>query len=78
MLFRSLDINIIHFAIIMVVNMELGMLTPPVGLNLFVVSGIMREKVENVIRGVIPFYGLFILVLVIIMIFPQLSLFLIR
>lgn len=74
----ALDINIIHFAIIMVVNMELGMLTPPVGLNLFVVSGIMREKVENVIRGVIPFYGLFILALVIIMIFPQLSLFLIR
>jgi len=74
----ALDINVYHFAIIMVINMELGMITPPVGLNLFVVSGIMKEKVENVIRGVIPFFGLFIIVLIIIMIFPQISLFLIE
>lgn len=52
---QTLDINVIHFAIIMVVNMELGMITPPVGLNLFVVTGVMKEKVENVIRGVVPF-----------------------
>ena len=74
----ALDINVFHFAIIMVINMELGMITPPVGLNLFVVSGVMKEKVENVIRGVIPFFGLFIIVLIIIMIFPQISLFLIE
>ena len=47
----ALDIDVIHFAIIMVVNMELGMITPPVGLNLFVVSGITGEKVEQVIKG---------------------------
>lgn len=75
---ETLDINVIHFAIIMVVNMELGMITPPVGLNLFVVSGIMKEKVENVIRGVLPFFGLFILVLVIIILVPEISLFLTR
>ncbi|MFP3920038.1 TRAP transporter large permease subunit, partial [Lysinibacillus telephonicus] len=38
------DINLYHFAIIMVINLELGMITPPVGLNLFVVSGIAKEK----------------------------------
>ncbi|PWA08136.1 C4-dicarboxylate ABC transporter permease [Pueribacillus theae] len=74
----ALDINVIHFAIIMVVNMELGMITPPVGLNLFVVSGIAKEKVENVIRGVLPFFVIFIAVLIVIILVPQLSLFLIE
>lgn len=73
---HTLDINVIHFAIIMAVNMELGMITPPVGLNLFVVSGIAREKVESVIRGVVPFFGVFVLVLIIIILFPEISLFL--
>ncbi|AQU80510.1 TRAP transporter large permease [Planococcus faecalis] len=72
----ALEIDVIHFAIIMVVNMELGMITPPVGLNLFVVSGITGEKVEKVIKGVIPFFMIFIIVLILIIIFPQISLFL--
>lgn len=71
-----LEIDVIHFAIIMVVNMELGMITPPVGLNLFVVSGITGEKVESVIKGVVPFFAIFIVVLVLIILFPQISLFL--
>jgi C4-dicarboxylate transporter, DctM subunit len=70
----ALQIDVIHFAIIMVVNMELGMITPPVGLNLFVVSGISGEKVEEVIKGVVPFFAIFIIVLVIIIVFPQISL----
>lgn len=70
----ALDINVIHFAIIMVVNMELGMITPPVGLNLFVVSAIAEEKVDRVIKGVIPFFAIFAIVLVLIIIFPQISL----
>ncbi|MFD1929117.1 TRAP transporter large permease [Sporosarcina siberiensis] len=70
------DINLLHFAIIMTINMELGMITPPVGLNLFVVSGIAKEKLGAVVRGVIPFIFLMILVLVIVIIFPQLSLWL--
>ncbi len=68
------DINIIHFAIIMTINMELAMITPPVGLNLFVVSGISKEKVGAVVQGVMPFFVLMILALALIIIFPQLSL----
>ena len=74
----TLDINVIHFAIIMVVNMELGMITPPVGLNLFVVSAISKEKVDRVIKGVVPFFAIFAIVLVIIILFPEISLFLTR
>ncbi|MBT2689817.1 TRAP transporter large permease [Bacillus sp. ISL-47] len=70
------DINIIHFAIIMTINMELAMITPPVGLNLFVVSGITREKVGEVVRGVLPFFALMLIALIFIVIFPQISLFL--
>ena len=70
------DINVIHFAIIMTINMELAMITPPVGLNLFVVSGITREKVGEVVKGVLPFFGLMILALILVIIFPQISLYL--
>ena len=70
------DINLIHFAIIMTINMELGMITPPVGLNLFVVSGIVKEKLGEVVRGVIPFIILMIGFLVIVILWPQLSLWL--
>lgn len=70
------DINLVHFAIIMTINMELGMITPPVGLNLFVVSGIAKERIGQVVKGVIPFIVLMILVLVIVILVPQLSLWL--
>ncbi|UOQ94895.1 TRAP transporter large permease subunit [Halobacillus shinanisalinarum] len=70
------NISPIHFAIILTINLELAMITPPVGLNLFVVSGISKEKVGEVVRGVMPFFFLMVLVLAFIVIFPELSLFL--
>jgi len=70
------DINLIHFAIIMTINMELGMITPPVGLNLFVVSGIAKEKLGEVVKGVIPFIILMIVFLALVIILPQISLWL--
>lgn len=65
-----------HFAIVMTINLEIGMITPPVGLNLFVVSGITREKVEEVVKGVFPFIILLILALILVIIFPSISLWL--
>lgn len=73
---KLLGIDVIHFAIIMTVNMELGMVTPPVGLNLFVVSGISKAKLEEVVKGVMPFIALMIVVLVVIVVWPELSLWL--
>jgi len=52
----ALGINPIHFAVIMVANVEIATLTPPVGLNLFVMSGISKLPVHEVVRGVLPFY----------------------
>lgn len=73
---RHLGIDLIHFAIVMTVNMELAMITPPVGLNLFVVSGIAKEKLGAVIRGVLPFIILFLFVLALLVIVPQISVYL--
>ncbi|MEH7012005.1 TRAP transporter large permease subunit [Neobacillus niacini] len=60
----------------MAVNMELGMTVPPVGLNLFIISGIVREKLEEVTKGVVPFIVVFILVLIVIGVSHDLSLWL--
>src|SRR3546814_7235391 len=54
-LLEALDISLIHYAIVVTVNMELAMLTPPVGLNLYVLSRISKAPVSEVIRAVTPF-----------------------
>lgn len=75
---KDMGINLYHFAIIVTVNLELAMITPPVGLNLFVISGIAKEPLEKVIKAILPFIALMILVLIVIIIWPELSLFLIE
>ena len=73
---RALDINLVHFAVAMVINMEIAMITPPVGLNLFVVSGVSNAPLADAVRGVIPFLLVMIVGLMLIVLFPSLSLFL--
>lgn len=73
-LLKVVGIDPIHFAVIMVVNMELAMITPPVGLNLFVVSGIAKAKLEQVVKGVIPFIIIMIICMILLIIFPKISL----
>ena len=72
----QLGIDPIHLGIIMVVNMEIGMLTPPVGLNLFVTAGITGNSIGWVIKAVLPWLSLLLLFLIIITYVPQVSLFL--
>jgi C4-dicarboxylate transporter DctM subunit len=68
-------ISPIHFGIIMIVNLEIGYLTPPIGINLFVASGIFKEPLVEVIKAVLPFLLVMILGLAIISAFPAISLF---
>jgi len=67
-------IDPIHFGIIMIVNLEIGYITPPIGINLFVASGIFKESLSDVIRAAIPYVFIMILGLAIISAFPQISL----
>ncbi|EWC42470.1 TRAP transporter large permease subunit [Pseudomonas stutzeri] len=69
-----LGINPIHFAVIMVANVEIATLTPPIGLNLFVMAGISKLPVHEVARGVLPFYGVRLLGLALITFIPAISL----
>ena len=68
-------ISPIHFAIIFVVNAEVGFLTPPLGTNLFVAMEIADTDLGGVAKGVIPLLGVLFLMILIIILFPQISLF---
>jgi C4-dicarboxylate transporter DctM subunit len=72
----ALDINTIHFAVLFVVTMEIGLLTPPVGMNLFVVARSGQGSLQEAIKGVLPFVGLLALLLVMLIFVPQISLWL--
>jgi C4-dicarboxylate transporter DctM subunit len=62
----------------MVVNMEIGMVTPPVGLNLFVTAGITGMSVMEVVRAALPWLSVLLAFLVLVTYVPQLSLWLPR
>lgn len=72
----ELGIDPIHLGIIMVVNMEIGMITPPVGLNLFVTSGITGMSILQVVRAALPWLMILLVFLVIVTYVPIISLFL--
>ncbi|RWZ59039.1 TRAP transporter large permease [Halobacillus fulvus] len=67
----------IHFGIIMVVNLAIGFITPPLGVNLFVGSGISGLSIEQLSRAIIPFFLAMIFALMMITFIPELSLWLI-
>lgn len=70
----SLGIDPIHFGIIMVVNMEIGMITPPVGLNLFVASSLTGLSLKDVVISVLPWLIVMLVGLVLVTYIPQISL----
>lgn len=73
----ALGVNPIHFAVVMVANVEIATLTPPIGLNLFVMSGISKLPVHEVVRGVLPFYLVRLIGLMLITFVPTISLLLV-
>ena len=69
----ELGIDPIHLGIIMVVNMEIGMITPPVGLNLFVTSGVAGMPMMGVVRAALPFLAVLFVFLIIVTYVPWIS-----
>jgi C4-dicarboxylate transporter DctM subunit len=74
----SLGINPIHFGIVMVMNLEVGLLTPPVGLNLFVASGISGLPVMRVARAALPSTALLLAAVLLVTYVPALALWLVE
>ncbi|REG84963.1 TRAP transporter large permease [Marinomonas pollencensis] len=69
----QLGVDPIHLGIIMVVNMEIGMITPPIGLNLFVTSGITGMSLARVVKAAMPFVLVLMVFLVLVTYIPALS-----
>jgi len=72
----SFGIDPIHFGIILIINIEIAFLTPPLGVNLFVASQIAKIPIEKMITAILPYVATLIAILLILTIFPQISLFL--
>jgi C4-dicarboxylate transporter DctM subunit len=70
----ELGVNPVHFGIIMTVNMEIGLITPPVGLNLFVTAGVAQMSVAAVIRAALPWLAMLLAFLMLITYVPAISL----
>ena len=73
---QAFEISLIHYAIIVTINMELAMLTPPVGLNLYILSGVSGASLAETIRGAMPFILILLALLLLVTFVPELSLWL--
>ena len=74
----ALGMDPVHFGIVIVLNLCIGVCTPPVGTLLFVGSGVAKVSVTNVIRPLLPFLAIMVIVLMLISYIPEISMFLPR
>lgn len=71
---EKLGINIMHLGIVFVVNLSIGMFTPPFGLNIFVTQGVLKKTMGMISKALIPYIICYIIVLLLLTFIPQLSL----
>jgi C4-dicarboxylate transporter DctM subunit len=73
---QHLGINSIWYGVLLVINLELAQITPPVGMNLFTIKAITKAPMGHIVRGSAPYVALLVLGMVLVMIWPQLALWL--
>ena len=73
---HHLDINPIWYGVLLVINLELAQITPPVGINLFTIKAITKAPMGQIVRGSVPYVVLMIAVMALIMVWPQIALWL--
>jgi C4-dicarboxylate transporter DctM subunit len=71
-----LHINPIWYGVLLVINLELAQITPPVGMNLFTIKAITKSPLGPIVRGAAPYALLMIAVMALVMIWPQIALWL--
>ena len=74
----SMGVHPVHFAIIVIVNLTVGLITPPVGVVLYAVANVGKEKFENVVKSTMPFILMGFGLVILLTFFPELTLFLPR
>lgn len=72
-LLQLFDIDLVWFAIVMVILVEIGLITPPVGMNLFVIQGIAKVRLGVIFRGAIPYGVIMLLMVALLTIFPEIA-----
>jgi C4-dicarboxylate transporter DctM subunit len=70
----DMGIDPIHLGILMIVNMQIGLVTPPVGLNLFVTAGVANMSLEDTVKASMPWLIVLLAVLMLITFVPWISL----
>jgi C4-dicarboxylate transporter DctM subunit len=75
---RAIGVDLIHFGIILTVNLSIGMFTPPFGLNLFVSQALFKVPMARIAAGLVPFIGIQVAALAVVTYVPWLSLYLTR
>lgn len=71
--FTGMGVDSVHFAIIMCVNLTVGLATPPMGLVLFVAASVSQERVTTIARAIVPFLAVEVAVIFLITYFPAIS-----
>ncbi len=71
---RAVGVDLVHFGVVIVLNMMIGLLTPPYGVLLFVLSGLAGTPVKEIVRELVPFIAALIAVLFLITFLPSLVL----
>jgi C4-dicarboxylate transporter DctM subunit len=74
----ALNVDPVWYGVLLTINLELALITPPVGMNLFTIKAIARAPIGEVIRGAAPFVVLLIIALLIVLVFPEIALWLPR
>ena len=72
----AFDIDPVWYGILLMINLEMALITPPIGMNLFVIKGIAKAPLSEIIHGALPYVFLMLLGLVILFLFPDLALWL--
>ena len=75
---QSLGIDLVHFGLIMTVNLSIGMFSPPFGLNIFVAQASLEVPAHEIYKGVMPLLVVYGVGLAFITLFPSMSLFLLN
>ena len=72
----ALDINPVWYGVLLTINLELALITPPVGMNLFAIKAVSRAPMSEIIMGVLPYVGLLVFGLALVLLFPSIALWL--
>jgi C4-dicarboxylate transporter DctM subunit len=71
---KAAGIDTVHFGIIVMVNLAIGLFHPPFGLNIFVAQSVLRLELKVIYQGILPFLGVYLVALALITYIPEISL----